>query len=42
MKDVIGTALASPSLIVVLTALWKTPDWVHKWLDVRDRLRDRS
>jgi len=22
-----------------LAALWKLPDWVHKWLDVRDRWR---
>lgn len=39
MKDIVGTTLASSPWAVILAALWKAPDWMLKWLDVRDRWR---
>lgn len=35
-------AILSPVLPIValgLRAVWKLPDWVSKWIDVRDRWR---
>jgi ABC-type nickel/cobalt efflux system permease component RcnA len=31
-----GTAV-SPWVLLAAAALWLLPDWIDKWLDVRDR-----
>jgi hypothetical protein len=31
--------IAASPLLCILFAVWKLPDWVGKWLDLRDRWR---
>lgn len=39
MKEIVSATLSSSPWFVGIVALWKMPDWVLKWLDVRDRWR---
>jgi hypothetical protein len=32
----VGLAV-SPWALFAVTVLWFLPDWIHKWLDLRDR-----
>jgi hypothetical protein len=41
VKEVISAAIGASPWLVVPAALWSAPDWVLKWLDVRDRWRGR-
>jgi hypothetical protein len=41
MKDAVLQIAAVTPWAIAARVLWKLPDWVQKWLDIRDRLRKK-